>query len=165
MALIRLGLARRTSMKIGEPCPTINSGYQATRVLTNQTSCPNVGPSRVSRGETTLPDGFWFGPKKVVVSSYYGSAGATSSHHAVEIGCGLCAPQQRNCLCAHQESAHFGSGSKKGGSGMFSFRPTGTRIAEVTDGTSQTLFVGETINNVDNFGGTSYNTNDWMDGV
>jgi len=128
-------------------------------VLSDCGQAKNISGSPIPCGH-----GFWFGPEKAVVSSYYGSAGASSSHEAVNIGCGLCTPSQTNCLCTDQPSAHFGSSTTpNGGSGMFSLRPTRVKFAHVTDGTAHTLFVGETINNGDAYGGTPYNSNDWMD--
>jgi len=126
-------------------------------------ACPSDPLVPMSTCSAPFGHGFWFGPVTGAVSSYYGSAGPASTHVWIEVGCGLCTPAQTNCLCTDQESAHFGSSTPGGGSGMFSMRPTAVKIAHVSDGTSNTLLVGETVNTKDPVAGIPYHTNDWMD--
>jgi prepilin-type N-terminal cleavage/methylation domain-containing protein len=87
-----------------------------------------------------------YSPATAVVSNYFGSAGASATHPSAGVGCGLCLDSQANCQCTDQGVVggwQNASAIISGGSGMFSLRASNYSMKNVTDGTSNTLFVGE----------------------
>tara|TARA_R110002095_G_scaffold144737_1_gene125200 strand:- start:626 stop:1594 length:969 start_codon:yes stop_codon:yes gene_type:complete len=103
-------------------------------------------PSEV--GEA-VKGGFWTGygaPATAAISSYVGSAGPSSTHPTLSAGCGFCTDGSNHeafCDCKNQTGVHYGLCSGSEGVGMLGMHSTGTRIRDVLDGTSNTLFVGE----------------------
>jgi prepilin-type N-terminal cleavage/methylation domain-containing protein/prepilin-type processing-associated H-X9-DG protein len=115
-----------------ETHPQVRSGY----------------PVRGNEGWSVIPrDGV------VALSSYRGSAGNVAHSYLEEpTRCGICAGQeQKDCPCKWDadtmkvgKGGHFAQCKKTGSElGMLWAHPTSVRIAEVIDGTSHTLFVGE----------------------
>jgi prepilin-type processing-associated H-X9-DG protein len=108
-------------------------------------------------------------PDTAALSSYFGSSGAAASYPTTGLGCGLCGANV-NCKCTdigadwssgwHHASAQA---TRKAGSGMFSLRASGVEIKDVLDGTSNTLFVGETIRRRDSSENEYATVFQWMD--
>ena len=87
---------------------------------------------------------------EAALSSYRGSAGNVShwGHGAAIESCGLCAgggcPCDTGLHATNNGGSHFAYCQKNDASlGMLWANPTSVRIRDVTDGTSNTLFVGE----------------------
>ena len=79
-------------------------------------------------------------------SNYFGSAGPTSNGEFAEYCCGLCGLASSSCLCVRDNTNGGGSwvgSDQRSTVGMFAMRATCTKIRDVTDGTSNTLMVGE----------------------
>ncbi len=113
--------------------------------------CPSEPASPVQTG---LNNTWVIGPTTAAISSYVGSAGPVSTHPADSVGCGLCSNGSN--LQAFCDCKNHGWGAAGGGGGgihyslcepktigMLSMYPDKVNIAKVTDGTSNTLFVGE----------------------
>lgn len=75
------------------------------------------------------------------LASYRASAGPASMHANSSLGCGLCGAAQTNCLCTNQGLNHVAPMGN--GPGLFHYRADNISFKSVTDGTSNTLMVGE----------------------
>jgi prepilin-type N-terminal cleavage/methylation domain-containing protein len=126
---------------MASPPPASDSTWKtAVRALTAQNlvivayqcpSDPNAG-----RQSHTYDTG-WCQVATGAVCSYWGSAGP----EAESSNCGLCVTAP--CVCYNQNAGFNGSDTTAGGSGLFSLKATKVRIRDCTDGTSNTLAVGE----------------------
>jgi len=96
----------------------------------------------------------WSGPTTGAIASYFGSAGPVSTGPAdwgVPNVCGLCAGgsvPDATCPCNFGNSKRarrgFYHGHNPKGPGMLDMWPNKYRVKDVKDGTSKTIFVGET---------------------
>ncbi len=144
-------------MAIPDLCPLSPGGYAwdttVFATLPENKTVPKVFtcPSESNSG---LQSGFiyWSGAatSNAAVANYIGSAGPTSTHPTVSTGCGLCTDGSTpNLYCPCTNSGAYPSGvhyaSEGGGTGMLHQYPDKIRVADVTDGTSNTLHVGEII--------------------
>ncbi len=102
--------------------------------------CPSEAAGSM---QTVCYQTYVYGPTDTAsaISNYFGSAGPAATFPAVNLGCGVCG-NDANCLCADR-GGMLGSAALSGGSGVFSLRPTRVSLAQVTDGASHTLLVGE----------------------
>lgn len=126
-----------------------------------------ICPSETSSPVTSNAPSWTYSPNTAALASYWGSAGPASSYPSSvnpSLGCGLCGAAQTNCLCTEQAGWHLASQSVNGGgSGMFSLTATSVRISDVTDGTSNTLFVGESRRERDASNNQNSVVFQWMD--
>ena len=112
--------------------------------------CPSDPSPAVSNAANTGNDGDACSPVTAAVSSYMGSAGPQASRSCT-IGNGLC--DGSNCPCFFQGTGSSGDSSSDyylcnssipaNTRGMMSLNAYAAKIRDVTDGTSNTLFVGE----------------------
>ncbi|MDB5335368.1 MAG: hypothetical protein JWN70_987 [Planctomycetaceae bacterium] len=121
-------------------------------------------PSEVSPPVTSGAPSWTYSADTAALSSYWGSAGPAAAYPgSVVNGCGVCG-NNVNCLCTDQPGWHLASATVGGGSGIFSLRATRINIKDVTDGTSNTLLVGEMRREKNPATGTQYATPfQWMD--
>ncbi|MFM7292820.1 MAG: DUF1559 domain-containing protein [Planctomycetia bacterium] len=102
--------------------------------------CPSETSRRTVAGYTGS-----YSPGTAAIANYSGSAGPVAVYpYSGSLSCGLCLASQANCLCTNQPGWHYASVDINGGSGMFALRKTYFNSKNVADGTSKTLFVGET---------------------
>mgnify|MGYP001226546352 CR=1 FL=1 len=82
---------------------------------------------------------------EAAVANYFGSGGPTSVGQTEPYCCGLCSGGVCPCIKDNQNGrgSWIGSDLLGAGVGMFAHRATCARIGDVTDGTSNTLLVGE----------------------
>jgi prepilin-type N-terminal cleavage/methylation domain-containing protein/prepilin-type processing-associated H-X9-DG protein len=73
------------------------------------------------------------------IASYFGCAGPM----AIGGTCGFCSTSGSPCPCYNTESGLGSQVTPNGGRGLFSMRKTTVAMANITDGTSNTLAVGE----------------------
>jgi prepilin-type processing-associated H-X9-DG protein len=105
-----------------------------------------VCPSEVSETVNTnfTSDGDTVSNTTAALSSYRGSAGPSSMHASLSVGCGLCSDgstPELYCLCKNLNLNHV---SPMGdGPGMFHYRADKISMRMVNDGTSNTLMLGE----------------------
>jgi prepilin-type N-terminal cleavage/methylation domain-containing protein len=88
----------------------------------------------------------WSGPETAAVASYFGNAGPIGTgprDWGEDKGCGLCF-RQIDCPCMFGTGRGFFFGHNADGPGMLDMWPNRISVANVTDGTSNTLHVGET---------------------
>ncbi len=128
-----------------------------------------ICPSETAGPITSGAPGWTYSPNQAALSSYFGSSGASAVYPTFANGCGLCG-NNVNCKCTDittdwASGWHHASAvdTRKAGSGMFSLRATGVAMRDVLDGTSNTLFVGETIRRTDSGGGEYATVFQWMD--
>ncbi len=129
--------------------------------------CPSEPQERVTSGAP----GWTYSPDTASLSSYWGSSGAAATYPTAGNGCGLCTDGTSpsvNCKCTDittdwASGWHHASAVKGGGSGMFSLRATSVGMRSVTDGTSNTLFVGEAKRGKDASGNQYATVFQWMD--
>jgi prepilin-type N-terminal cleavage/methylation domain-containing protein/prepilin-type processing-associated H-X9-DG protein len=124
---------------------------QNTNVAVYQ--CPS-DPYVASRPTPDAPITWSLSPQAIgrpaALASYFGSSGpcgmALNQPYSAPSGnCGLCSPSGSPCPCYLPSTAHAADlrAAPRGGPGMFSLQRAQVRLAEVADGTSNTLFVGE----------------------
>ena len=88
----------------------------------------------------------WSGPATAAIASYFGNAGPVATgpkDWGEDKGCGLCF-RQADCPCNFGVGRGFFFGHNANGPGMLDMWPNKYSIGKVPDGTSNTLFVGET---------------------
>lgn len=123
-----------------------------------------ICPSETSSAVTSNAPSWTYSANTAALSSYWGSAGPAASHPTLSLGCGLCGAAQTNCLCTDQNGWHLASTYvNEGGKGMFSLTAVCTKMSAVTDGTSNTLFVGESRRERDSSGNQNSVVFQWMD--
>jgi len=125
--------------------------------------CPSDPTPSISSAANTGADRDACSPQTGAVSSYVGSSGPQASL-TCSIGNGLC--DGTNCLCYFQGSGSTGDSSSDYyncnistpafARGMLHTNAYCAKIRDVTDGTSNTLFVGESTVNVPNRPGNQY---------
>jgi prepilin-type N-terminal cleavage/methylation domain-containing protein/prepilin-type processing-associated H-X9-DG protein len=87
----------------------------------------------------------------VSVASYYGNAGPVAIGDQAAVGCGLCTTSSTNCPCLAQKdpitnvACYFNHCPHSPTVGVFALRAQSVQIAEIRDGTSQTLMLWEQI--------------------
>lgn len=75
---------------------------------------------------------------QIALASYFGCAGPDQNYN----NCGVCDTSNSTCLCLNQGNFQ-GSTLASGSSGFFSLRAFNTAVRDITDGTSNTIAVGE----------------------
>lgn len=129
--------------------------------------CPSETVERVTSGAP----GWTYSPDTASLSSYWGCSGAAAVYPTVAFGCGRCTDGTSpsvNCKCTDitadwASGWHHASAVTGGGSGMFSLRATSVSMRSVTDGTSNTIFVGEAKRGRDASGNQYPVVFQWMD--
>jgi prepilin-type N-terminal cleavage/methylation domain-containing protein/prepilin-type processing-associated H-X9-DG protein len=124
-----------------------SSEYQ--RLIITDYICPSETEPFVKRGIAS-----WSGPTEAAIASYMGNAGPVSTGPAdwgIPNVCGLCAGgsvPDALCPCVFGNSRRarrgFYHGHNPKGPGMLDMWPNKYRVKDVKDGTSKTIFVGET---------------------
>ena len=108
---------------------------------------------------------------KTSKANYFGSAGPLEAesrpyNSPLDNPCGLCydgTNPQAFCNCYQPPLGnHSYGGSQSGNPGMFSMYPESARIATVTDGTSNTLMVGEVRESIAGVGDGSAGAGGWL---
>ena len=117
--------------------------------------CPSEMQPMIATGYTGS-----YTPQRAARANYVASAGPAAGYPGAPQGCGLCLSSQANCICTNQAGWHFASEDKANGSGAFALRKTFLSTKNFTDGTSKTLFVGESRLGPTT---TSGGCNQWMD--
>jgi prepilin-type N-terminal cleavage/methylation domain-containing protein/prepilin-type processing-associated H-X9-DG protein len=131
------------------PTAAWKTGFQSTAIrhtVLNAYGCPTdplAGQLQISNPVGWSPNSNSASDSELVsVTNYFGNAGPVSiGQHLPSPSCGLC-PSQSVCPC-YQDGVWF---AKTGAvRGIFADRPICCRIADISDGTSQTLLVWEQI--------------------
>jgi prepilin-type N-terminal cleavage/methylation domain-containing protein/prepilin-type processing-associated H-X9-DG protein len=160
-----------TACKYGEDRPWDQSPLQLRTVpeyiCPSEERPPDVKPH--PEGSTDL----WFGPTASALASYYGCAGPVAtgptdgSWGGPDVICGKCVGG-RDCICDTRPKPGGGTrgwyhGHSPGGPGMMDMWANKISVAKVTDGTANTLHVGEThwVDRDSNQPGC-FSTNGWM---
>jgi prepilin-type processing-associated H-X9-DG protein len=106
--------------------------------------CPNETPA-IKSGLAT-----WSGPPMAAIASYFGSGGSIATgprDWGIPNVCGQCVPNKA-CKCEFSNTTErprgFFNGHNPDGPGMLDMWPNELNVKDVPDGTSNTLFVGET---------------------
>jgi len=122
------------------PPPAVLTPYWNLRVFSSALSIQQC-PSDLAAGQIvnvkSRPWG-WTYQANSWVSNYYGSVGPSNVYTA---GCGLCSTTGVPCPCINTQ--WYGEGMSMGPPGMFGERSVSTKLGQVLDGTSNTLFIGE----------------------
>jgi prepilin-type N-terminal cleavage/methylation domain-containing protein len=98
-------------------------------------------PSDPLGGNTSCQKGPAWSPQPATAagSSYFGSAGPEAQHSYTDDLC----HQTPGCVVYNGSGAYLGAGVANGGCGLFSVQATRVRMGDITDGTSNTLAMGE----------------------
>ena len=129
--------------------------------------CPSETAERITSNGPTWE----YSAQTASLASYWGSSGAAATYPTIATGCGRCTDGTSpsvNCKCTDittdwASGWHHASAVKGGGSGMFSLRATATSMRSVTDGSSNTIFVGEAKRGRDASGNQTSTVFQWMD--
>ncbi|WP_437227341.1 DUF1559 domain-containing protein [Planctomicrobium sp. SH661] len=121
-----------------------NSNYVAVETLAEQRTviatliCPSEPAPSVASNFSG--DGDLVSSTTAALASYRGSAGPASTHAIDAYGCGYCV-DNTTCLCTNRGENHVAPTGN--GPGMFHHRADKIGMRHVTDGTSNTLMLGE----------------------
>jgi prepilin-type N-terminal cleavage/methylation domain-containing protein/prepilin-type processing-associated H-X9-DG protein len=125
--------------------------FQSTAIRTTPLaaySCPSdslAGRLEIAPGVGWSPNGNSPSGPPLSVTNYFASAGAVSIGN-ISMSCGLCAaPPSPPAVCPCYSTGWLGDDMSKPLIGVFGAQPTSTRLAEIPDGTSQTLLLWEQI--------------------